>query len=86
MKVNAAHLSPLDSMATAENLDREKHHFNAAENHYYAFNNRKTIQWDYLGSEFATPPHSAPDSFFTESELARSSVRHYETTRLIAYI
>lgn len=27
---------------------REKHHFNPAENHYYSFNNRKTIQWDYL--------------------------------------
>lgn len=28
IEVNAAHLSPLDSMATAENLGREKHHFN----------------------------------------------------------
>lgn len=53
-------MSPLDSMATAENLDREKHHFNPAENHYYSFNNRETIQRDYLRSEFATPPHSLP--------------------------
>ena len=51
-------------MATAENLDREKHHFNPAENHYYPFNNRGTIQRDYQGSEFATPPYSSPDSSF----------------------
>lgn len=80
VEVNAAHLSPLESMATAENVDREKHHFNPAENHYYSFNNRKTIQRDYLGSEFATPPYSPPESFFMESELAQCSARRYETT------
>lgn len=71
-------------MATAENLDREKHHFNPAENHYYSFNKHTAIQRDYLGSEFATPPHSAPASSFVESALAQSSVRRYETAWLIA--
>lgn len=44
IKVSTAQLSPVESMATAENLDREKHHFNPAEKHSDPFNNRKTIQ------------------------------------------
>lgn len=82
IKVNAAHLSSLDSMATAEKLDREKHHFNPAENHHYPFNSRTTIQRDYL-AKFATPPYSPPDFSVLESGLQQCSVRHYETTLLI---
>ncbi len=73
-------------MATTENLDREKHHFNPAEIHQYSFNNCNTIQWDYLRSEFATPTYSAVVSFFSESEQARRSATRYETTSLITYV
>lgn len=49
------------------------HRFNPAENRYYSFNNsakdgKKNTLQHYLGSEFATPPRSAPNSFLSDSE------------------
>lgn len=61
-------------MATAENLDREKHHFHPAENHNDSFNYIQTIHRDYLGFEFVPPPCFAPSYALLESDTPLGQV------------